>query len=85
MMQEIVIILYKIRKQLLKYGPKPKIQLKTLVLEPINRGFPPHFQGLSIQHSPPAPRVRTTEDVQLPSRKDQALQVSKTDSERQNL
>jgi len=32
---------------LLKYEPKLKIQLKTLALEPINRGFHPHFQGLA--------------------------------------
>jgi len=66
---------------LLKYGPKPKVQLKSLALVPINGGFLLIFKRLSIQHSPPTPRVRTTEDLQLPSRNDQALQVLKTNSE----
>ena len=66
---------------MLKYGPKPKVHLKTLTLEPINRGFPYHFQGDKHLAFSISPRAQITEDTQLPSRKDQALQVSETDSE----
>ena len=66
---------------MLKCGPKPKVQLKTLALEPLNKGSPPHFQGAQHSAFSISPRARTTEDLQLPIRKGQALQVSETDSE----
>ena len=32
-------------RSLLKYGCRPKVQLKTLTLKSINRSFLSHFQG----------------------------------------
>ena len=47
----------------------------------INRGLPPYFEGTQHSAFSISPRAQTTEDLQLSSKKDQALQVSETNSE----
>ena len=60
-------------------GSSPKFNSKSILApELINRGFLSQFQGFSIQHSPSVRRARTTKNLQLPSKKDQALEVSET-------
>ena len=51
-------------------GPSPKPKSNPRLVEPINRGFSPHFPHISAS---PEFRAQTTRSIQLPSEKDQKL------------
>lgn len=63
---------FKIKEIITKIWAEAQCPIETLAFEPINKGPPPSFWGeLSIQH-PTSSRVQTTDDIQLPSNKDQS-------------
>ena len=63
---------FKIKEIITEIWADAQRPIETLAFEPINRGPPPSFwRELSIQHSTSS-RAQTTDDIQLPSNKDQS-------------